>query len=199
MNKYQELFEFLSPRDKLKKSDAVIGFGHFDMNIAKTCCEIYLKGLAKKIIYTGGVGAGSADFKEPEATEFFNYSKKHYPQIPLNDFMIENKSTNTGENILFTKQLKDFEKNIRSAILVATPTRQLRVYLTTKKHLDIAVINYPPKTSLDENEELFKTKNQDFNKQIIGEITRLIEYPNKGFCKPIKIPDKIMKAYKELI
>ncbi len=91
------LFHYLALRDNPRKADVVIGFGHFDMNFLRLCCELYLKGYGKKIIYNGGMGAGSVDMKNPEALEFLNYTKEHFLQIPENNIIIEDKSTNTGE------------------------------------------------------------------------------------------------------
>jgi uncharacterized SAM-binding protein YcdF (DUF218 family) len=153
-------------------------------------------GLGRKIIYTGGVGAGSADFKNAEAVEFLNYTKVHFPQIPTEDIIIEDRSNNTGENIRFsmTKMREvspgfNFESGIRSAILVATPARQLRVYLTVKMYLkNIRLINLPPETTLEENIALFDQKNESFAKQLTGELDRLMIYPAQGLCEKIEIP-----------
>lgn len=201
------LFHYLALRDQPRKADVIIGFGHFDMNIPRRCCELYLKGYGKKIIYTGGVGAGSADFKNAEAIEFLHYTKAHFPQIPAEDIIIEDRSTNTGENIRFSmERMKEespvfnFENGIRSAILVATPARQLRVYLTVKMHLEnIELINLPPETSYHENDELFYGKGENFSSQLTGEIRRLIEYPAKGFCTEVNIPELVMEAYRQII
>ena len=201
------LFHYLALRDQPRNADVIIGFGHFDMNIPRQCCDLYLKGYGKKIIYTGGVGAGSADFKNAEAVEFLNYSKAHFPQIPAEDIIIEGRSTNTGENIRFsmTKMREfspgfNFESGIRSAILVATPARQLRVFLTVKMYLEnIALFNLPPETSYHENDELFTGKGENFSSQLTGEILRIIEYPAKGFCTKVEIPEVVMEAYQKVI
>jgi hypothetical protein len=200
MNHEPHLFNFLNKKDTMQKADVIIGFGHFDMNIPKRCCELYLDGMGRKIIYTGGVGAGSADFKNAEAIEFLHYTREHFPQIPPEDILIEDKSTNTGENVRFTMQLmKDefsdfnFEKGIHSAILVATPARQLRVYLTASQYLShIQLINLPPELSFDDNILIFQQKREDFTQQLIGEIYRLNEYPAKGLCAPVIIPKEII-------
>ena len=201
------LFHYLALRDQPRKADVIIGFGHFDMNIPRRCCELYLKGYGKKIIYTGGFGAGSADLKNPEAAEFLNYTMEHFPQIPESDIIIEDRSTNTGENIRFSMaRMKEetpdfnFENGIRSAILIATPARQLRVFLTVKMYLEnIALFNLPPETSYHENDELFSGKGENFSSQITGEILRLIEYPAKGFCTEVNIPEMVMEAYRQTI
>jgi len=202
-NMHKILFNFLALRDQPRKADVIIGFGHFDMNIPRQCCELYLKGYGKKIIYTGGVGAGSADLKNAEAVEFFNYTRRNFPQIPLKDIIIEDKSTNTGENIRFTIQkmkelfpVFNFGIGIRSAILVATPARQLRVDLTVKLYLEITeLINLPPETTYNENESLFSEKGESFTNQLTGEIYRLLEYPAKGLCHMVDIPEYIIEEY----
>ena len=200
------IFQFLNKKDALQKADVIIGFGHFDMNIPRQCCDLYLKGYGKKIIYTGGVGAGSADFKNAEAVEFLNYTKAHFPQIPAEDIIIEDRSTNTGENIRFSMEKMrevspdlNFESGIRSAILVATPARQLRVYLTVKMHLkNIRLINLPPETTLEENIALFDQKNESFTKQLKGELDRLMIYPAQGLCEKIDIPGTVLEAYQQI-
>jgi uncharacterized SAM-binding protein YcdF (DUF218 family) len=167
-NRLNEIFRFLALMDTPGKADVIIGFGHFDMNIPRQCCELYLKGYGKKIIYTGGVGAGSADLKYAEAVEFFNFTRKYFPQIPLEDIIIEDKSTNSGENIRFTIEkmkalfpLFNFGIGICSAILVATPARQLRVYLTVRMYLEnTELINLPPETTFNENLAVFSEKGE---------------------------------------
>ncbi|MFW5726223.1 MAG: YdcF family protein [Bacteroidota bacterium] len=201
------LYNYLNIKDEPRAADVIIGFGHFDMNIPKRCCELYLRGLGKKIIFTGGVGAGSADFKNAEAIEFFQYARRFFPEIPPEDILIEDHSTNTGENIRFSIQLIknhqpgfNFDRGISSAILVATPARQLRVYLTVLQHLPhIELINLPPDLSLDDNVTLFAEKGEDFTRQLTGEIYRLLEYPAKGLCAPVEVPHDITKHYKILI
>jgi uncharacterized SAM-binding protein YcdF (DUF218 family) len=206
MNPEQNLFNFLNKKDALQKADVIMGFGHFDMNIPMRCCELYLQGLGRKIIFTGGVGAGSANFQNAEAIEFFNYAKRFFPHFPTEDILIEDKSTNTGENVRFSMQvLKEklpdfnFDNGIQSAILVATPARQYRVYLTVLQHLPhIKLINLPPELSYNDNVLIFNAKGEDFTQQLTGEIYRLIEYPAKGLCAPVNIPKEITDHYKKL-
>ncbi len=199
----RHIFQFLNKKDALQKADIIIGFGHFDMNIPKRCCELYLDGMGSKIIFTGGVGAGSADFKNAEAIEFFQYARRFFPQIPQEDILIEDQSTNTGENIRFSiKTLKEklpefnFETGISSAILVATPARQYRVYLTVLQYLpQIKLVNLPPDLSYNDNMLIYNEKGEDFTRQLTGEIYRLLEYPAKGLCEKVEIPEHLIEAY----
>jgi uncharacterized SAM-binding protein YcdF (DUF218 family) len=203
---HQVLFDFLSVKDTPQKADVIIGFGHFDMNIPDRCCKLYLQGYGKKIIFTGGVGAGSTGLKNAEAIEFFNYSRKNFPTIPAADIITEDKSTHTGENLAFTLQkMKEispefnFENGISSAILVATPARQLRVHLTARLYLEhLKLLNLPPETTLSQNIELYEGMQESFTKQLTGETDRLIKYPAKGLCEFVNIPADVIRAYHDL-
>ena len=95
----KKLYNFLSPSDKEVKADLIIGFGHFDLRIARYCALSFKKNLAPIILFTGGIGDGSGDFKNTEAEKFKNYLLNYYPEINSENVLIEKESTNTGENI----------------------------------------------------------------------------------------------------
>jgi len=186
------LYNFLSPSDKQVKADLIIGFGHFDLRIPEQCLSLLNKGLASRILFTGGVGAGSADFKNPEAVEFYNYIKRDYPKLAKAHILIEKESTNTGENLAYSiKLLKEtgLLEAINNIILVATPTRQLRVFLTAKKYFpDMHLINLPPVSSYDNDLLINEKKGIDFKRHLIGELDRIITYPKLGYASSTTIP-----------
>ncbi len=188
----KELYNFLSPRDKEVNADLIIGFGHFDLRIAEKCASLYQKGLAPKILFTGGVGAGSADFKNPEAIEFLNHVKSEYSEIETDDILIESTSTNTGDNIKNSIQIlkeKELFESLKRIVLVATPTRQLRVYLTVKKYFPNAtLINLPPSSSFEIDKEMNVTKSINIQKHLLGELERIQKYPKMGFACSTEIP-----------
>lgn len=195
----QQIFNYLYMKEPVIEVDAVIGFGHFDLKIPTFCAELYLAQLAPLIIFTGGVGAGSADFTEPEAMVFRKYLHQHYPLIAPGAIITEYSSTNTAENILFTRQLlekqypaKQLGAGIRSVMLVASPFRQRRVYQTMALHFpEIQLVNCPPATTLPKEIELFGSKQQQLLAQLPGEVQRLIDYPQKGRIKSIPVPEHI--------
>jgi uncharacterized SAM-binding protein YcdF (DUF218 family) len=200
------VFNYLYLRDNaVEKSDLIIGFGHFDMNIPIQCGELYGSGFGDKILFTGGIGGGSADLKRPEAVEFKSEVLSKYDFILEKNIIVEANSTNTGENILFSeKVLKgindqfSFTNGIQSIIAVASPYRQRRVCLTLRKLFpDIKIYNSPSETNFNKEIELFASKNQDFIELVQGEMERIIVYPNKGFIDYEVIPEKIMDAYKD--
>ncbi|MDX2194967.1 MAG: YdcF family protein [Cytophagales bacterium] len=194
---YKKAFDWLYARDIVTPCDAIIGFGHFDLKVPDTCARLYLQGYASKIIFTGGVGAGSTGLTKPEAEVFKEYVMTHFAQISTNAIIIENKSTNTGENIRFTEHILSdlhpeyhFGRGICSAILVATAYRQRRVGLTFK-HLvpHVAFINSPPDTDYDAEYAMYKQHHEDLDSHIAGEINRIKDYPSRGYTAYEEVPE----------
>ena len=181
--------------------DAIIGFGHFDHRIARRCSELWTAGLAPRIIFTGGVGAGSADLTEPEADAFAAVLRAGFPLIPTSAVLIENQSTNTGENIRFLCQKAEAAScPLNQVVLVATPFRQRRVSLTWQAQGPVGSTAYaaPPPSTLAEDIALFATKNEDLVAQLPGEIDRLQSYATRGWIASEQLPQAIMAARRKL-
>lgn len=201
----QKLFEYLCLRDEFpERVDTVIGFGHFDPAIPERCAQLYKQLGAKAILFTGGIGAGTADLNKPEADFFFDTCRANHPEIPAENIFVENRSTNTSENILFSMDVLkaqspdwDFESGIKSAALVATPYRQRRVHLTCKKLLpNIELFNLPPESSYENDQQLFESKGQKLDEMLLPELDRILTYPDKGWIARETVPEAITHLLK---
>lgn len=201
------IFDYLYVKQPPQKADAVMGFGHFDLKIPRRCAELYIKKYATKILFTGGVGAGSADFKYPEAIEFKNLVLKEFPQIPENDIITEPDSTNTGENLRFMQKVLTelnpeftLENGIKKVLKVSNAYRQRRAYLTCKKEFpQVEFINTPAETTFYREVELYKSKGQDLLRHLSGEMERMLIYPAFNYIVADKIPEEVLQAYKLLM
>jgi uncharacterized SAM-binding protein YcdF (DUF218 family) len=196
------VFSYLSMRDPEKKADIIVGFGHFDMNIPRQCGALYKKGLAGKILFTGGRGAGTADLEGTEGAAFRKELMRVYPDIPEDAVIVEDDSTNTGENVRFSEALlkaRDpffcFSNGIKSAIAVANPYRQRRVFLTLKKlYHYVEVVNLPPEASLQGEMLSYAGKGQDYIRLLTDEVGRLIRYPLLGYISYEPVPLIVKRA-----
>lgn len=197
----EKCFEFLALRSpRVEKSDLIIGFGHFDTKIPKACCDLYRRGYGAKILFTGGIGAGTNDLPCAEADYFLKVALKYAPEIPCQSYIIENKSTNTAENLKFSEAVLmldnpefSFSNGIGRVIIVANAYRQRRVMLTVQKifpHLE--VINCPPLVDYGTEREMFLQKGEDLDQHLRGELKRLMDYPSKGFIAPCPIPNEYL-------
>jgi len=197
----EEIFNYLYLQEDETKSDIIIGFGHFDLQIPKHCGDILSKGYSDTIIFTGGVGAGTADLNKPEAFAFLEvFKNQKYPYNP-NKILTEPNSTNTGENIQFAEKILreknpafTFEEGIEKAIIVANPYRQRRVYLTCINYYpEVKFINCPPPSDFEMEMDKFEDKGFDLIDLLIGEIDRLEKYQHMNYIASVNIPEEIMK------
>src|SRR3989338_5227466 len=118
---------------KLEKADCIFVLGSHDTRVAEYAADLFLKGFSPYIIFSGGLGSLTKDiFQKPEADIFAEIAIKR--GVPPEKILIENKSSNTGENVEFTKKLLD-EKglNFNSFILVQKPYMERRTFATFKK------------------------------------------------------------------
>jgi len=200
------LFGFLYLRDpEIVAADAVIGFGHFDLKIPRRCLELHRSGLAPLIVFSGGMGAGTADLGQPEARAFLDEVRAQ-GGVDEGAVVFEDRSTNTGENVeATTRLLKDegrpfgSDGGIHTALIVANAYRQRRVDLTCRlHHPGVRWINAPPATSFDEEIAMYADKGQDLVPFLSGEMQRLRDYPARGFCLPADIPPEVLAAHERL-
>lgn len=191
------VWEYLALHDPLPpRADVIIGFGHFDPAVPQRCCELYRRGVAPRVVYTGGRGAGSADLTVPEAQFFAEQSEGI---VPAEAMVCECCSTNTGENVRLTAPLLE-QHTVRSAILVATPYRQRRVWLTCRRHLrGITLYNAPPEGGLQQYRDLFRSTNQNLERLMVEELERFEPYAWKGYMAAECVPAEVARACRNIM
>lgn len=193
------LWDYHHMNHQLEKSDCILALGSHDLRVAGRAADLYLEGFAPLLIFSGGLGNLTSDiWTVPEADQFADIAMKK--GVPEKDILVENKSTNTGENITFTQQLL-IEKglNPQRFILVQKPYMERRSYATFKRH-------WPEKellvTSPLYSFEDYPTEDIPMEKVInimVGDLQRIKIYPAKGFQIPMEIPENVWLAYQKLI
>ena len=195
----QKLWGYHHVNQSLEKSDCILVLGSHDLRVAERGAELYLEKWAPLIIFSGGLSnLTKGIWGETEADKFAAVAQKM--GIPKENILIENKSTNTGENILFTKQLLR-EKNLdfQTFIIVQKPYMERRSYATFKKHWpDKKLIVTSPQIPFLEyyNDEIPLKKVINI---MVGDLQRIKIYPNKGFQIFQEIPTDVWEAYEQLV
>lgn len=192
------VFSYLNQRSSQapQQCDVIIGFGHFDQRIARHCGALWRAGVAPRIAFTGGVGAGSADLDLPEAEAFAATLRDMLPEFPANALLLESGSTHTGENIRFL-QLRATARHwpLTNVVLVASPYRMRRVALTWRQQGPGGTYYCaPPATTFSQERELFARKGEDLIAHLPGELDRLTHYAERGWITPTVVPLPIAEA-----
>lgn len=195
----KKLWDYHHMNHKLEKADCIMVLGSYDLRVAERGTELYLQGWAPLLIFSGGLGKQTKYmWKEAEADLFADIARSK--GVPERAILIENKSTNTGENVLFTKQLLEKKGlNPQRFILVQKPYMERRSYATFKK-------NWPGKdvivTSPQISFEDYPSGDITFEKMMnsmVGDLQRIKVYPEKGYQIPQEIPQDVWEAWEQLV
>lgn len=184
---------------QLKKADCIFVLGGHDIRVAEYATDLFLQGYAPYIIFSGGFGRLTTSiFTKPEAEIFADIAIAK--GVPKNKIIIENKSSNTGENIEFTKEiLEKMNLEFNSFIIVQKPYMERRTYATFKNYWpekDIIVVSQP--VSLDEYVNKEHPKEKVIN-IMVGDLQRIKIYPERGFQIFQDIPTPVRRAYEKLV
>lgn len=208
------------------EADAIFTLCSLDLRVAKRAAQLFLHGYGRYLIFSGGSGKLTAD--QPafrNASEAAVFARVAVDMgVPLDKIIVEDKSTNTGENVRFTFALlhergllgtaascssdKRGRGPIQSFILVQKPYMERRTYATFMKqwpgfdgdalHKDFQFVVTSP--ILD-----FEQYPDDDNPQdliiniMVGDLVRIREYPALGFQIPQDVPNAVWEAGQRLI
>lgn len=183
----------------LVKSDCILVLGSHDTRVAERGAELYLDGWASVLVLSGGLGRLTKEaWTESEAALFGRIAIEK--GVPEEAILIEDQSTNTGENILFTKELLR-GKNLfpESFILVQKPYMERRTYATFQKQWpgNRLCVTSPVISFTD-----YCTPEIPLEKVInimVGDLQRIRLYAEKGFQIHQEIPDEVWRAYEDLV
>lgn len=192
------LWNYQVLHQKLEKADAIIAFGSHDPRVGTYAAKLFLEGWAPLLVMSGGIGRLTETWNKTEA-ELFSEAAIRLG-VPKDKILVENKSTNSQENILFTKALLD-EKNIRvkKVILVQKPYMERRALATFQKQFpEIAAIVTSPPLSYEEYDLAGRPPGEKIH-ILVGDTQRIKLYGEKGYLLPQKIPAEVWSAYEKLV
>jgi uncharacterized SAM-binding protein YcdF (DUF218 family) len=199
LEKAQLLWNYHHMNHHPKKSDCILVLGSHDLRVAERGAELYLQGYAPLLVFSGGLGNFTKETWTSSEADLFA-ERAIEMGVPGDVILRENKSTNTGENIQFTKRLlQEHGMNPDTFLLVQKPYMERRSYATFKQ-------NWPEKqllvTSPQINFEDYPNHEIPIEKVInimVGDLQRIKHYPAKGFQIYQEIPAEVWAACESLI
>jgi uncharacterized SAM-binding protein YcdF (DUF218 family) len=199
----ETLWRYHQLHHQLSHADAILVLCSHDKTVAARGAQLFLEGWAPLLIFSGGLGSITRHlWQEPEADQFAKIAVEL--GVSKEKILVENRSTNTGENVLFTKQLlAERHIDVRTFIVVQKPYMERRAYATFKKlwpDKDLVVTS--PRASFDEYVRRYSNEAlspDDVVGIMVGDLQRIRLYPEKGFQIHQDIPDDVWDAYEELV
>jgi uncharacterized SAM-binding protein YcdF (DUF218 family) len=195
----KKLWDYHQMKHQLEKADCILVLGSHDLRVAERGADLYLQGFAPLLVLSGGLGNFTREmWTESEADLFAAIARRR--GVPEEAILVENRSSNTGENIQFTRELlRQHNLDPQSFILVQKPYMERRSYATFQKQWPgKKLMVTSPLIPLEEyaNDEIPLEKVINI---MAGDLQRIRLYPAKGFQIPQHIPDDVWTAFEELV
>src|SRR5690349_5160395 len=197
------IWNYHQMKHELAPADAILVLCSHDERVAERGAQLFLEGWAPLLIFSGGRGAITERlWDEPEAERFARIAMNL--GVPRERILIERNSTNTGENIRFTKQLlAEQEIDPQRFIVVQKPYMERRAYATIRKMWpEKQVVLTSPQVSFTEYLAHYthnSLKESDVIGIMVGDLQRIKLYPELGYQVAQEIPEDVWRAYQELI
>ena len=195
----QTLWDYHHLNHTLEKSDLILALGSHDIRAAEHAADLYLQRWAERLMFSGNVGALTrGKFAKSEAETFADIAVGK--GVPGSAILIESRSTNTGENIVFSRRvLQEHGLEPRSVIVVQKPYMERRAYATFLKFWPAprVIVSSPPISWADyPTAEL--PRDQVIN-IMVGDLQRIRDYPARGFQIEQPIPEEVRRAFEQLV
>jgi len=195
----QVLWNYLKLEQPLQKAACLLVMGSHDLRVAVHGAGLFLDGWVPMMVCSGGLGNFTREiWDEAEAVKFARVAEEF--GVPKQRILIEDQSTNTGENVIFSRELLR-KKSIQldSVLLVHKPYMERRALATFQALWPEmqARVSSPAIDMLD-------YPNRDISMEnmlniMMGDFQRILIYPKKGFQIAQQVPDHVMEAYQQLV
>jgi uncharacterized SAM-binding protein YcdF (DUF218 family) len=199
----ERIWDYHLMKHQLAPAGAILVLCSHDERVAERGAQLFLEGWAPLLIFSGGRGAITGRlWQEPEAERFARIATGL--GVPPEQILIEPNSTNTGENVRFTKQLlTDRGIDPESFIVVQKPYMERRSYATFRQNWpEKQVVVTSPQVSFSDYLAQYTHSSltpDDVVGIMVGDLQRIRVYPPLGYQIVQEIPEEVWTAYERLV
>lgn len=182
-------------------NNLIIGLGSYDVRVAEYCAQLALRGQNNQIIFTGKNGNWTRELWGNDASEAAIFAEIAIKLgVPATQIILEEQATNIGENIKFAKTIY-FERRltVEHIILVTKPNTTRRAFATFMamwpEAADKLLLSSPDYQFTNCSPLLTQ---HDLIAELVGDLERILAYPQQGFQIQQDVSPEIMAAYLRL-
>ena len=202
MENVKILWDIMHMGQALEKANVIVGFGCYDEDIPRRCAELFHRGFAPYVCFSGGLGRNTDKlWSKSEAERFAAIAVAG--GVPEERIILENKSTNSAENLLFTPKVLA-EKGIKEEKIIAVhkPYMERRLWAAMQVYWpQVQVVYTSPQVTVEEHiahaEKIGMTR-KGVIETIVGDVQRMELYAEKGYQRAVEIPAEVRKAFDAL-
>ncbi|MEU5794894.1 YdcF family protein [Streptomyces sp. NPDC047813] len=194
----QRLWDFQRMGHEPRPCSVAIGLGSHDLGVADATVDLYRRGMAPLILFTGATSRTTRE-RMPRG------EAEHYREraielgVPERAILVEPNARNTGENIRFSRALlEDRQVTVSSALLVSKPYEERRAYATAcKLWPEVEWVSASAPMTLREYVDSIGDTRLVID-MLVGSLQRLLIYPAQGFMISQDVPADVIRAYERL-
>ena len=184
---------------ELRPCSAAIGLGSHDLGVATAAADLYRAGLFPVVVFSGGNSPTTrARFPRGEAVHYREHALGL--GVPDEAILVEPKAANTGQNITLSRELlAEAGVAVDSLLLISKPYMERRSYATCRKlwpEADVVCASEP--LELDDYIKSIGDEKLVVD-MLVGDLQRVIEYPQLGFAVEQDVPGDVHDAYERLL
>ncbi|GHI89884.1 YdcF family protein [Streptomyces xanthophaeus] len=192
------IWDFHQMHHEPRPCSVAVGLGSHDLGVADTTVDLYQRGMAPLIVFTG-------DTSPTTQTRMPRGEAVHYREralelgVPPAAVLVEPRATNTGENIRFAKELLDERgTKVESVLLVSKPYEERRAYATARKlWTEVEIVSASTPITLRQYSHSIGDPGLVID-MLVGALQRLVLYPAQGFMIAVPVPGEVLAAYERL-
>jgi uncharacterized SAM-binding protein YcdF (DUF218 family) len=195
----RKLWDYHVLQQPLDRADFVLALGSHDERVAMHAAALVRMGLADNLVAAGGAGKVTGRlWTKPEAERYAEIATEM--GVPSERVLTETESTNTGENVTYTRKLLASQGwPANRGILVSKPYMARRSLYTARAQWPEARWQVAPPPLSFESYASDDVPEERMINLLVGDLQRMWVYADRGLQVPAEIPEDVRQAYDELV
>jgi len=175
-----------------------IGLGSHDLGVADTAVDLYKRGMAPLLVFTGATSPTTQE-RMPRGEAVHYRERALELGVPSEAILVEPHARNTGENIRFSRKLlEESGVKVSSVLLISKPYEERRAYATARKLWPgVEVVSASTPMTFAEYVDSIGDARLVID-MLVGALQRLMIYPDQGFMIRQPVPGHVAEAYERL-
>ncbi|MFJ2215202.1 YdcF family protein [Streptomyces sp. NPDC101062] len=192
------LWDFHQMRHEPRPCSVAVGLGSHDLSVADTTVELYRRGMAPLIVFTGATSRTTRG-RMPRGEAVHYRDRALELGVPERAVLVEARARNTGENIRFSRALlDDAGVDVRSVLLISKPYEERRAYATAcQLWPGVEIVSASTPMTFEAYVESIGEPRLVLD-MLVGALQRLLIYPEQGFMTTQSVPHDVTAAYERL-
>jgi uncharacterized SAM-binding protein YcdF (DUF218 family) len=194
----KRLWEYHQMGHPARPCSVAIGLGSHDLGVADTAVDLYRRGLAPLLLFTGATSPTTRE-RMPRGEAVHYRERALELGVPETAVLVEPRARNTGDNIRFSKELlAEAGVPVTSVLLISKPYEERRAHATARKLWpEVEIVSASTPMTYEEYTDSIGDERLVID-MLVGALQRLMVYPEQGFMIRQPIPDDVMGAYQRL-